>query len=71
MESTLITLEAEPLPDDIHVLEGLIADHMEFMENTARRQGEVDMVCKSKQPPVLQKQDPTKKTPVKKLSHPS
>lgn len=42
-------LEAEPLPDDRATLEMLIADHREFMENTSRRQNEVDRVCKARQ----------------------
>lgn len=42
-------LEAEPLPDDKATLEMLIADHREFMENTSRRQNEVDRVCKARQ----------------------
>lgn len=49
LENTLISLESEPLPDDRQSLEILIADHREFMENTSRRQGEVDSVCKSRQ----------------------
>lgn len=49
LENTLITLESEPLPDDRQSLEILIADHREFMENTSRRQGDVDSVCKSRQ----------------------
>uniref|UniRef100_A0AAG5DJS3 Dystonin n=1 Tax=Anopheles atroparvus TaxID=41427 RepID=A0AAG5DJS3_ANOAO len=51
LEATLLNLETEPLPDEIPPLEGLIADHKEFMENTARRQGEVDRACKPRQPP--------------------
>lgn len=50
VESTLTTLEAEPLPDDLPVVEVLIADHQEFMEDMAKRQPEVDRVCKTKQP---------------------
>ncbi|XP_028982177.1 microtubule-actin cross-linking factor 1 isoform X2 [Diachasma alloeum] len=46
---TLITLESEELPDDRPSLEVLIADHREFMENTSRRQNEVDSVCKARQ----------------------
>lgn len=42
-------LEVEPLPDDRATLEMLIADHREFMENTSRRQNEVDRVCKARQ----------------------
>ncbi|XP_065091748.1 dystonin isoform X44 [Ochlerotatus camptorhynchus] len=51
LEATLLNLEQEPLPDEIPPLEALIADHKEFMENTARRQGEVDRACKPRQPP--------------------
>ncbi|XP_062716158.1 dystonin isoform X43 [Aedes albopictus] len=51
LESTLLNLEQEALPDEIPPLEALIADHKEFMENTARRQGEVDRACKPRQPP--------------------
>lgn len=51
LESTLTTLEAEPLPDDLQILEGLISDHNDFMENTARRQPEVDRACKPKAQP--------------------
>lgn len=47
----LVDLEAEPLPEDIGVVEQLIADHKEFMENTARRQPEVDRACKPKTQP--------------------
>ncbi|XP_076173651.1 dystonin-like protein short stop isoform X27 [Ptiloglossa arizonensis] len=49
LENTLNALEAEPLPDDKATLETLIADHREFMENTSRRQTEVDRVCKARQ----------------------
>lgn len=49
MENTLNALEAEPLPDDKATLEMLIVDHREFMENTSRRQNEVDRVCKARQ----------------------
>lgn len=44
-----IDLEKEALPDGITELEKLIEDHKEFMENTARRQVEVDRACKPKQ----------------------
>ncbi|XP_021923220.1 dystonin isoform X2 [Zootermopsis nevadensis] len=69
LESTLLTLEAESLPDDIPTLEGLISDHREFMENTSKRQPEVDSVCKSRQ---QVKQQPTTPHAVKdrKLSRP-
>lgn len=49
LTNTLITLESESLPDDRPTLEILIADHREFMENTSRRQVEVDSVCKARQ----------------------
>ncbi|KZC14108.1 Dystonin [Dufourea novaeangliae] len=49
LENTLNALEAEPLPDDKPTLEMLIADHREFMENTSRRQNDVDRVCKARQ----------------------
>ncbi|XP_034249390.1 dystonin isoform X6 [Thrips palmi] len=49
LESNLLSLEAEPLPDDLNTLRQLIQEHQEFMENTAVRQGEVDAVCKSRQ----------------------
>lgn len=51
LETTLKNLEREELPDEIPPLEVLIADHKEFMENTAKRQGEIDRACKPKQPP--------------------
>lgn len=63
-----LDLEREPLPDEIPVLEQLIADHKEFMENTARRQPEVDRACKPKQPLAgtkeARKPSRTAKTPV-------
>lgn len=49
LENTLNALEAEPLPDDKATLEMLIGEHREFMENTSRRQDEVDRVCKARQ----------------------
>lgn len=49
LTNTLITLESESLPDDRPTLEMLITDHREFMENTSRRQVEVDSVCKARQ----------------------
>ena len=50
LESTLLTLEGETLPEEIPPVEELINDHKEFMENTARRQPEVDRACKPKLP---------------------
>nr|QVD39310.1 Dystonin [Schistocerca gregaria] len=49
LEGTLVDLEREPLPDDLPTLEALVADHRQFMENTSKRQTEVDSVCKSRQ----------------------
>ncbi|XP_063629074.1 dystonin isoform X8 [Cydia splendana] len=49
LENTLLSLEAEPLPESIELLEGLIEDHKELMENTQKRQNEVDRVCKAYQ----------------------
>lgn len=49
LENTLIALKREELPMDIPATEQLIADHKEFMENTQKRQVEVDRVCKAKQ----------------------
>lgn len=58
-------LEREPLPDEIPPLERLIEDHKEFMENTARRQNDVDRACKPKQlPPGVRKPSRSGKTPV-------
>lgn len=63
-----LDLEAEPLPEDISVVEQLISDHKEFMENTARRQPEVDRACKPKQQPAgakdVRKPSRSVKTPV-------
>lgn len=53
LESQLIALEAEPLPDDIPTIERLIEEHKEFMETTAQRQQDVDTVCKAKQAPLV------------------
>ncbi|XP_037296445.1 microtubule-actin cross-linking factor 1 isoform X21 [Manduca sexta] len=49
LENTLLSLEAEPLPESIELLEGLIEDHKELMEHTQKRQTEVDRVCKAYQ----------------------
>ncbi|KAI8122401.1 Dystonin [Lucilia cuprina] len=68
LEATLLNLERESLPDEIPPLEKLIEDHKEFMENTARRQTEVDRACKPKQlPPGARKM--TRKTPARGSSH--
>lgn len=62
LENRLLDLESEPLPESIEVVEKLIEEHREFMENTAKRQTEVDTVCKAKQPaaPVGRKQSAKK-----------
>ncbi|XP_045455993.1 microtubule-actin cross-linking factor 1 [Melitaea cinxia] len=49
LETTLIALEAEPLPESIELLEGQIEDHKDLMEHTQKRQNEVDRVCKAYQ----------------------
>ena len=49
LESTLNALKHEELPMDIPATEQLIADHKEFMENTQKRQMEVDRICKARQ----------------------
>lgn len=50
-ESTLTALDAEPLPEELPIIELLIKDHQEFMEDMAKRTPEVDRVCKTKQTP--------------------
>lgn len=50
LENRLLDQESEPLPDSIEVVEKLIEEHREFMESTAKRQTEIDTVCKVKQP---------------------
>jgi hypothetical protein len=57
LERTLQDLEAEDLPEEPELIEGLIKDHTEFMENTAKRQTDVDGVCKPRQ---IQAPNPTK-----------
>ncbi|XP_037953232.1 uncharacterized protein LOC119683566 isoform X20 [Teleopsis dalmanni] len=70
LEATLLNLERESLPNEITPLERLIEDHREFMENTARRQMEVDRACKPKQlPPGARKMSRNAKTPVRGSSH--
>ncbi|KAL7025334.1 hypothetical protein ACKWTF_013447 [Chironomus riparius] len=54
LERTLKNLEAEDLPNNVSEIEKLIEDHKEFMENTAGRQNEIDLICKpSKAKPSL------------------
>ncbi|XP_050294627.1 dystonin isoform X27 [Anthonomus grandis grandis] len=74
LENTLIALKKEELPMDISATEQLIADHKEFMENTQRRQAEVDKVCKAKQVKIVQPgKDPRKfgkgKGPIRGSQH--
>ncbi|XP_032306880.1 dystonin isoform X26 [Drosophila ananassae] len=70
LEGTLLNLKHERLPDEIPPVEKLIEDHKEFMENTARRQNEVDRACKPRQlPPGARKPSRSGKTPVRGSSH--
>ncbi|XP_017068688.1 dystonin isoform X30 [Drosophila eugracilis] len=69
LEGTLLNLKHEQLPDEIPPVEKLIEDHKEFMENTARRQNEVDRACKPRPlPPGARKPSRSGKTPVFKGS---
>ncbi|EFX86426.1 hypothetical protein DAPPUDRAFT_313136 [Daphnia pulex] len=70
-EKTLITLEAETLPDDLPIIEGLIKDHQEFMEDMAKRQPEVDRVCKTKQPPRNNQQGKIERKPSRNNQSPT
>ncbi|CAG9820406.1 unnamed protein product [Phaedon cochleariae] len=54
LENTLVDLKREELPMEVPATERLIADHKELMENTQKRQGEVDRVCKAKQVKAVQ-----------------
>jgi hypothetical protein len=49
-ESQLVRQEAEPLPDDFKEIQVLVKEHREFMEGMARRQPEIDSICKPKLP---------------------
>ncbi|KAF5301224.1 hypothetical protein FQA39_LY10810 [Lamprigera yunnana] len=74
LENTLLSLRQEDLPMDIPSTEDLIADHKEFMENTQKRQLEVDKICKAKQvKPVTGSKDQKKliknKTPIRGSQH--
>ncbi|CAL1283114.1 unnamed protein product [Larinioides sclopetarius] len=63
-EATLTALEAEPLPDEIPVLEQLIVEHQAFMDDMTKRQPDVDRVTKafqSKRQPPAQQQPQTGK----------
>ena len=46
LERTLKKFETEELSNDVTVIEQLIEKHKEFMENTASRQAEIDIICK-------------------------
>ncbi|XP_022239565.1 microtubule-actin cross-linking factor 1-like isoform X12 [Limulus polyphemus] len=46
-EATLTTLEAEPLSDEVPVLEQLITDHQDFMADMTKRQPEIDQITKA------------------------
>ncbi|XP_065222560.1 dystonin isoform X15 [Planococcus citri] len=61
LENRLLNLEAEPLPDDIPIIERLIEEHKEFMETTSQRQHDIDTVCKAKQVPLVERKAPAKK----------
>merc|ERR1719391_1391894 len=49
-EQTLVTLEQEPLPDDLEIIRELIVEHQGFMDGLTERQPEVDAVCKPHRP---------------------
>lgn len=55
-----VDLQNEELPEDIAALDVLIQDHNEFMENTARRQAEVDRACKPKLPATKEVRKPSR-----------
>ena len=43
-------MEAEPLPDDIPAIEGLIEDHKEFMDEMQKKEPDVLSICKPTKP---------------------
>merc|ERR1719229_1848551 len=49
-EQTLVTLEQEPLPDDLEIIRELIVEHQGFMDGLTERQPEIDNVCKPMRP---------------------
>jgi hypothetical protein len=49
-EKTMVSLEAEPLTDDLNIMEVLIKNHQDFMERMAKRQPEMDRFCRAKTP---------------------
>ncbi|XP_055317105.1 dystonin isoform X42 [Sitodiplosis mosellana] len=69
LEATLLNLEREPLPDEIPAVEKLIEDHKEFMENTAKRQPDVDRACKPKAP-LAGTKEPAGRKPSRQLKTP-
>lgn len=50
IERMLRELEEQELPEDIPLTEKLIEEHKEFMENTAMKQNEIDVICKPSRP---------------------
>lgn len=62
-------MEREPLPDEIPEVEKLIEDHKEFMENTAKRQPDVDRACKPKAP-LAGAKEPAGRKPSRQLKTP-
>ncbi|XP_069355681.1 microtubule-actin cross-linking factor 1 isoform X13 [Maniola hyperantus] len=68
LETTLISLEAESLPESIELLEGLIEDHKDLMEHTQKRQNEVDRVCKAYQVHIVKSQSQGRESTPRKVS---
>uniref|UniRef100_A0A023FN77 Putative microtubule-actin cross-linking factor 1 isoforms 1/2/3/5-like isoform 1 n=1 Tax=Amblyomma cajennense TaxID=34607 RepID=A0A023FN77_AMBCJ len=54
-EASLMTLEAQPLPDEVPATERLLEDHRRFMDDMSQRQADVDRISKAfaskRQPP--------------------
>uniref|UniRef100_A0A224Z7W8 Short stop n=1 Tax=Rhipicephalus zambeziensis TaxID=60191 RepID=A0A224Z7W8_9ACAR len=46
-EASLMTLEAQPLPDDVAATERLLEDHRRFMDDMSQRQADVDRISKA------------------------
>jgi len=60
-EDELTRLEGEPLPDDFTIIQRLIKEHKDYMEDMAKRQPEIDSVCKPKaigKQPILKSKSP-------------
>ncbi|XP_067121193.1 microtubule-actin cross-linking factor 1, isoforms 1/2/3/4/5-like isoform X3 [Centruroides vittatus] len=71
-ENNLIALEAEPLPDDLTIIEQLIKDHKIFMDDMTKKQSDVEKVTKafsSKRQPSQQTQIPTRDRIARDRSH--